>query len=114
MTKPEISALLTLLVDDDRTVLRAVRELPFVITIEEGTIEGGFGSAVLEAANSAGLDTSHLTRLGLPDRFVEHGERHELLHDLGLDQAGLMATVLRLTEKTKMLKPKAWTKERTA
>ena len=48
------------------------------------------------------------------DRFVEHGERHELLHDLGLDEAGLMATILKLTEKAKTLKPKAWTKERTA
>lgn len=99
---------------DQETILRAVRELPFVITIEEGTLEGGFGSAVLEAANSAGLDTSNITRLGLPDHFVEHAERHELLHDLGLDEAGLTSTVIRLTEKAKTLKPKAWTKERTA
>ena len=46
---------------------------------------GGFGSAVLEAAAEAGLDTSHVRRLGIPDRFIEHGERGELLADLGLD-----------------------------
>ena len=39
------------------TLLKAVEELPLVVTVEEGTLEGGFGSAVLEAANAAGLDT---------------------------------------------------------
>lgn len=99
---------------DQETILKAVRELPFVITVEEGTLEGGFGSAVLEAANAAGIDASHVVRLGLPDRFVEHGERHELLHDLGIDEPGILATIYRLMDKTKMLKPKAWTKEKTA
>jgi 1-deoxy-D-xylulose-5-phosphate synthase len=80
---------------DRATLLRAVEELPLVVTVEEGTLEGGFGSAVLEAANSAGLDTSHVLRLGLPDRFLEHGERGELLADLGLDVHGICATVRR-------------------
>ena len=64
-----------------------------MVTVEEGTLEGGFGSAVLEAANAAGLDTRHVVRLGLPDRFVEHGERGELLAELGLDVDGICATV---------------------
>jgi 1-deoxy-D-xylulose-5-phosphate synthase len=80
---------------DRTTLLRAIEEMPLVVTVEEGTLEGGFGSAVLEAANSAGLDTSHVLRLGLPDRFIEHGERGELLADLGLDVSGLCATVRR-------------------
>jgi 1-deoxy-D-xylulose-5-phosphate synthase len=80
---------------DRATLLRAIEEMPLVVTIEEGTLEGGFGSAVLEAANSAGLDTSHVLRLGLPDRFIEHGERGELLADLGLDVSGLCGTVRR-------------------
>lgn len=80
---------------DRATLLRAVEEMPLVVTVEEGTLEGGFGSAVLEAANEARLDTSHVVRLGLPDRFVEHGERGELLAELGLDVDGLCATVRR-------------------
>ncbi len=36
-----------------------------------------------------GLNTSHITRLGIPDQFVEHGERAELLADLGLDASGI-------------------------
>src|SRR6202030_710962 len=67
---------------DRTTLLRAVEQLPLVVTVEEGTLEGGFGSAVLEAANAAGLDSSRVIRLGLPDRFVEHAERNELLADL--------------------------------
>jgi len=80
---------------DQPTLLRAIEQTPLVVTVEEGTLEGGFGSAVLEAANGAGLDTSHVLRLGLPDRFIEHGERGELLADLGLDVSGLCATVRR-------------------
>ena len=80
---------------DRATLLRAVEELPLVVTIEEGTLEGGFGSALLEAANSAGLETSHVVRLGVPDRFIEHAERGELLADLGLDVNGICARVRR-------------------
>ena len=76
-----------------RRCCKAVEELPLVVTVEEGTLEGGFGSAVLEAANAAGLDTRHIVRLGMPDRFVEHAERGELLADLGLDVNGICATV---------------------
>jgi 1-deoxy-D-xylulose-5-phosphate synthase len=64
-----------------------------VVTVEESTLEGGFGSALLEAANAAGLDTRHILRRGLPDRFIEHAERGELLAELGLDVEGLCATV---------------------
>jgi 1-deoxy-D-xylulose-5-phosphate synthase len=78
---------------DRDTILRAVEQLPVVVTVEEGTLEGGFGSAVLEAANAAGLDARNVVRRGLPDRFVEHGERGELLADLGLDAAGLANAV---------------------
>lgn len=78
---------------DRATLLKAVEEVPLVVTVEEGCLTGGFGSALLEAANEAGLDTRHIVRLGLPDRFIEHGERSELLADLGLDVAGISATV---------------------
>jgi 1-deoxy-D-xylulose-5-phosphate synthase len=84
---------------DKGTLLRAVEELPLVVTVEEGTLEGGFGSALLEAANSAGLDTRHIIRRGIPDRFIEHGERNELLADLGLDVAGLCRTVKQSLER---------------
>ena len=74
---------------DADTILDAV-ESGFVITVEEGCLMGGFGSAVLEAACNAGLSTERVHRLGIPDQFVEHGERGELLADLGLDAVGIM------------------------
>jgi 1-deoxy-D-xylulose-5-phosphate synthase len=78
---------------DKATLLRAVEEARLVVTVEEGTLEGGFGSALLEAANASGLDTRHVLRLGIPDRFIEHGERSELLADLGLDATGIAQAV---------------------
>jgi len=78
---------------DREVILRAIEQLPVVVTVEEGTLEGGFGSAVLEAANAAGLSARNVIRKGLPDRFVEHGERSELLAELGLDVAGLCETI---------------------
>jgi len=83
---------------DRELVERVVRECGFVITVEEGCLMGGFGSAVLEAASDMSLDTSRVKRLGLPDRFIEHGERSELLADLGLDAAGIAAACRELAE----------------
>jgi 1-deoxy-D-xylulose-5-phosphate synthase len=80
---------------DTATLLKAVEELPLVVTVEEGTLQGGFGSALLEAANAAGLDARHVVRQGLPDQFIEHAERAELLADLGLDVNGLCQAVRR-------------------
>ena len=84
---------------DKNTILRALEELPLIVTVEEGTLQGGFGSAVLEAANGAGLDTRHVVRLGIPDRFIEHAERGELLAALGLDVDGICRAVRQGLEK---------------
>src|SRR5262245_41565957 len=78
---------------DQATILRCVEETSLVVTVEEGTLEGGFGSAILEAANGAGLDTRHVMRLGIPDRFIQHAERGELLAELGLDVNGICRAV---------------------
>ena len=53
---------------------------------------GGFGSALLEAANEIGLDTQKVHRIGIPDVFVEHGDHRELLADLRLDANGIAET----------------------
>ncbi|QDU80318.1 1-deoxy-D-xylulose-5-phosphate synthase [Polystyrenella longa] len=74
---------------DTETIFKALDETGFVLTVEENVIAGGFGSAVLEAANGAGLRTGHLRCLGIPDEFVEHGDRAELLSGLGLDAEGI-------------------------
>ncbi len=71
-----------------------------VITIEDHSISGGFGSAVLETAQMLGLDASQLTRLGLPvDRFIAHGSRAGQLAECNLDASGIATTLLQIFEK---------------
>jgi 1-deoxy-D-xylulose-5-phosphate synthase len=83
---------------DAATALKAIEECGFVLTVEEGCLMGGFGSAVLEAANDAGLSTAHVRRLGLPDRYVLHAERDEQLAEVGLDVDGITAAALELAK----------------
>ncbi len=63
-----------------------------IVTVEEGAVMGGAGSAVLEALQAAGIERPVL-QLGLPDRFIEHGDPARLLAGVGLDAAGIEAAV---------------------
>ena len=74
----------------DRQALAGVlKDSPFVVTVEEAALAGGFGSAVLEVASEMQLAGNRLRCLGVPDRFIEHGDRQTLLGELGLDGAGI-------------------------
>lgn len=64
----------------------------FVVTVEEGARMGGFGSAFIECAVAERLDTRGIRHLALPDEFIEHGDRNELLHDHGLSPDAIAAT----------------------
>jgi 1-deoxy-D-xylulose-5-phosphate synthase len=64
-----------------------------IITIEDGTIVGGFGSAILEFMNANNYKAS-VTIMGIPDRLVEHGSPKQLYDEIGLD-ANAIATTLR-------------------
>jgi len=72
-------------------VSRAARLL---VTIEESALAGGFGAGVVEALGDAGLSRDGVVAIGLPDAFVTHGTRAELLAEVGLDAAGVAARVL--------------------
>ncbi|MDE5981188.1 MAG: hypothetical protein K2G61_04425, partial [Bacteroidaceae bacterium] len=63
-----------------------------IITLEDGTIEGGLGTAVLEWMNDHKKPV-HVTRLGLPKTFVEHGAIEQLRHLCGIDKQGIKATI---------------------
>jgi 1-deoxy-D-xylulose-5-phosphate synthase len=63
-----------------------------LVTIEEGSIMGGAGSAVAEALSAAGI-VKPLLQLGLPDKFIDHGDAAQLLAQCGLDAAGIVASV---------------------
>jgi len=63
-----------------------------LVTLEDGCIMGGAGSAVCEALNSIGLSVPVL-QLGLPDRFIDHGDQNALWAQLGLDAVGIEASI---------------------
>ena len=88
---------------DESTCLKAIEESGFVLTVEEGCLMGGFGSAVLEAASDHGLNASHVRRLGLPDRFVMHAERDEQLAEVGLDVDGIVKAAAALARSVGIL-----------
>ena len=75
------------------------RQFSMVITIEEGSLEGGFGQAVLYALNERNFD-GKVHHLGIPDEFVEHGDRRRLLNDLGLTSERIAETVSKLSAST--------------
>ena len=64
-----------------------------VLTVEDHAVMGGFGTAVAEYAVAHGLPTDKLHRLGMPDRLIAHATRKEQLTEIGLDPAGLAASV---------------------
>ncbi|HNQ37209.1 MAG TPA: 1-deoxy-D-xylulose-5-phosphate synthase [Prolixibacteraceae bacterium] len=69
------------------------REFPKIITIEEGTVTGGFGSAVAEF-KSAHNYSSQLKIMGIPDRFIEHGTIEQLYKECGLDAESIFREAL--------------------
>ena len=88
---------------DSQGILERIEAAPWVVTVEENALPTGFGSAVLEAVSDARLACGPIVRLGLPDRFVEHGERGELLAELGLDAAGIASTCRGLAQAVRPL-----------
>jgi 1-deoxy-D-xylulose-5-phosphate synthase len=78
----------------DEEILHEVgKNFKKVITIEDGVIQGGFGSAVLEFMSDNGYSVS-IKRLGIPDTFVEHGTPEELYTMLKLDADGIAASLI--------------------
>ena len=69
---------------DENLLTEIGRQYDNIITVEDGVRAGGFGSAVLEWMEDHGY-RPRITRLGLPDRFVEHGTVDELQHIVGID-----------------------------
>ena len=71
-----------------------------IITIENGTVTGGLGTAVVEYMMDNGF-TPTIRRLGLPDRFIEHGSTPQLLHICNIDENAVISALKELTSGTK-------------
>jgi 1-deoxy-D-xylulose-5-phosphate synthase len=78
---------------DVELIRRLAHEHDALVTVEENVVAGGAGSGVAEALAAEGIVVPIL-HLGLPDRFVDHGDPAQLLADCGLDAHGIAATIL--------------------
>ena len=77
---------------DTELLIQVAQTHTALVTLEDGSIMGGAGSAVLEALQSAGL-VMPVLQLGLPDAFIEHGDPSALMASLGLDAQGIQASI---------------------
>jgi 1-deoxy-D-xylulose-5-phosphate synthase len=78
---------------DRQLLLGVASRCGAVVTVEENALQGGFGTAVLELFADEQLTEVRVKRLGIPDRYIEHGSQAQLRADLGLDAAGIAASV---------------------
>ena len=69
-----------------------------ILTIEEGSLEGGFGSAVLSYLTEIKYK-GDFYKLGIPDNFIEHGDRSELLDNLGLSSSKILQKIQEKSKK---------------
>jgi len=77
---------------DEALITSMAGDSGHIVTVEEGALQGGFGSAVLELLEQRGIQCA-LKRIGVPDAFVEHGTQGELRAALGLDARGIEESV---------------------
>ncbi len=84
---------------DTQTMCSLIQETPKVITVEENVLSGGFGSAILECLNDEGVTPIKIQRLGIPDRFVEHGSQTVLRSKYGLDAPAIAAAARQLLQQ---------------
>jgi len=90
----------------DAALLRSLllRGIP-VLTIEDHSVIGGFGAAVLECCADEGLDARLVTRLGLPDSWIHQGERNEQLAEAGLDAGSIARAIRERLDRSPVVEP---------
>lgn len=80
----------------DEALLHIIfKKFEYIVTVEDGCLQGGMGSAIVEFMVDHGY-RSKITRLGIPDRIVNHGEQPELWAECGYDEKTIVATVKKL------------------
>lgn len=89
---------------DEALIRQLAQSHDALVTVEEGCVQGGAGSACLEFLSDAGISVPML-RLGLPDEFIEHGDPAGLLNHYGLDAEGIRASIQRFADKVLSVKP---------
>ncbi len=93
----------------DRELFRDLLiRVPRLITIEDHTVVGGFGSALLELLAEEGITGVEVKRLGVPDRFVTHGTQDELRKICGFDKDAIAQAALQMARRAKKKNRDGW------
>ena len=87
---------------DQDLILQVARATGRIVTVEEHSLQGGFGSAVLECLDAAGMTGIKSLRIGLPDSYIEHGPQAVLRKKYGLDADGIYGKVKEFIEKSRL------------
>lgn len=82
---------------DEKLLHHVFRKFKRIITLEDGTIKGGLGSAVCEFMADHHYD-ARVCRLGIPDEFIEHGTQRQLYAECGYDEKGIAACIRKMME----------------
>lgn len=85
---------------------RLSRNHSVLVTLEEGVLNGGFGSATVEACLDHGIQFPHIGRIGIPDRFITFGSRSQLMKDCGIDVPAIETRVQELVAQAQASKPR--------
>ena len=80
---------------DETTILQLSRDKKLIITLEEGSLIGGFGEAVMEFLGGQKGTFPKVKMFGIPDRFIDHGKRESLLDDVGLSVSKILEEILK-------------------
>ena len=83
---------------DEELLHQVFKQFDRILTLEDGTIHGGLGSAVIEFKNDHQYN-ARVARLGIPDRFIEHGTPEELYRICGIDKDGIMASTQKMLKQ---------------
>jgi 1-deoxy-D-xylulose-5-phosphate synthase len=75
---------------DEDLILEAARKCGRLLIVEEGSLQGGFGSLVISMLSRFGLDNVRIERLGLPDSFIEHGSLEQIRNKYDLSSNGII------------------------
>lgn len=84
---------------DQETIRKIAKDTGIIVTVEDNILTGGFGSAVLESVNDQNLHWVKILRIGLPDQFIEQGNRAQLLEKYGLTAPGIYQKVLEFLQQ---------------
>ena len=81
---------------DTKLLHQIFQEFDKIITIEDGTVVGGFGTAVLEFASENSYKNKTIKNLGIPDQFIEHGKVDELFNSIHLSKSHIKSIILEM------------------